>query len=672
VKKKLITILILILFSCNFSKAQTDKGPFYNNRFNDILTYIENKDYYTAIKKMDELLHSYPNDALIYYNRGVVNYLLNDYIAARKNIEKAKSLGFDQKPNFVNFITSKEYLVKILSKHYIDFALLNPNKNYKQNFGRKDSLRGALRPERTCYDVYYYNLTVKVLPSTKSIEGNNVIYFKTTQTTNRIQIDLSQNLSISSITWQGREQKFTRIDDAVFINFDTFIQNDKKESIRVNYAGKPRIAPSPPWDAGFVWKHNRFNWWVGVSCEQLGASSWWPCKDHLSDKPDSMTINVQVPQKYQAIANGNLRSTKPISTQYTNFEWFVSYPINSYGVTFYMGKFDNINEKYTNANGSYSFDYYVLHQHLNKAKKFYNQMKDIVKIYEDLYGEYPYKNDGLGMVEAPFAGMEHQSAIAIGDEYGKNTPWNYKNNPYNYLLIHETAHEWWGNTVTMADMADAWLSEGFTTYTEQLFMEKEFGYSEYLYAASNNMKEIFNVWPIVGYRDVNDNSFIGGDIYNKGASVLNNLRCCIDNDSLFFAIIKGFYKENMFKTIATKDFTDYVNTKTQHDYSDFFNKFLYDAEPPILEYKYLQKNDTLTLNYKWINVGKNFTMPFSISINDLRNIRLIASSEPQTIIIENVKSFYLPNENRYNKDIIGKNSLTYFWTSWNSLTSWKM
>lgn len=671
-KKKLISIIIYILLFCNIINAQTEKGTFYYKRFNDIVSLIKNKDYYTAIKKMDEFLHSFPDDAVIYYNRGLVHFLMNDYEHARKDIEKAKSLGFNEKQDFVNYITSKEYLVKLLSKHYIDFALLNPNKNYKQNFGRKDSLRGALRPERTCYDVYYYNLTVKILPSTKSIEGNNVVYFKTKDTTNRIQIDLSQNLQICSIKWKGREQKFTRIDDAVFINFDMYIQKNEKESITIYYSGKPRIAPSPPWDAGFVWKRNRLNWWVGVSCEQLGASSWWPCKDHLSDKPDSMSINVQVPKKYQAVANGNLRSTKIIDSKYTNYEWFVSYPINSYCVTFYMGKFENINEKYTNANGSYSFDYYVLHQHLNKAKTFYSQMKDIVTVYEDLYGEYPYKNDGIGMVEAPFAGMEHQSAIAIGDEYGKNTPWNYKNIPYNYLLIHETAHEWWGNTVTMADMADAWLSEGFTTYSEQLFMEKKFGYSEYLKAASNNMQEIFNIWPIVGYKDVNDNSFIGGDIYNKGATVLNNLRCCIDNDSLFFAIIKGFYTENRFKSIATKDFTNYVNTRTKHDYSDFFNTFLYNAEPPILEYQFTQKNDTLTFSYKWINVGKNFTMPLSITTNDSRNIRLIASYEPQTIVLENVKSFYIPNENRYNKDIIGKNSLTYFWTSWNSLTSLKL
>jgi len=666
-----VILLFLALFSCELLFSQTNYEK-YQKDFATILNQIEMKEYYDAIKNMDLFNINYPNNAGMYYNRGMVNFKLNNYKSAIADLKKSKELGNTFQSNFVSYLTDKEYLVKLLCDHYIDFKLLSPTNGYKQIYGRKDSLRGALRTERNCFDVTYYNLTVKIMPSKKSIEGRNQIYFTTTHTTSRIQIDLTQNYSIQSITRKSKELQYSRLDNAILIDLGEKIPTNQKESITITYSGKPRVAPNPPWDGGFVWKHSRFSWWIGVACEQFGASTWWPCKDHLSDKPDSMTINIQVPNGYKAIANGNLRSTKAIDNKYTNYEWYVSYPINSYGVTFYMGKFIDINEKFTNTNGTYDMDYYVLAHHEKKARKFYGQMKDIITIYEKLFGEYPYKNDGVGMVEAPYEGMEHQSAIAIGGRYGKGTPWNYNDIPYNYLLIHETAHEWWGNTITMADMADAWLSEGFTTYSEQLFMEQRFGYKSYLNAVANNMSEIFNVWPIVGIKDVNDNSFIGGDIYNKGATTLNNLRCTINNDSLFFSMLKEYYNKFKFKTIATSDFTNFVNEKTGKDYSDFFDKFLNDTEPPTLEYKFIQKDDTLKFSYKWINVGKNFTMPFSITINDKTNYRLEATTESQVFVLDKVKSFYLPSEKRLDKEQMTKNAFTYYWTSWNSMASWKL
>jgi len=662
IMKKILLILLLAITTASIF-AQ-DSPSDYSLRFQEIIKSLKKLDYYDAIKQMNVFLELYPKSAATYYNRGFAKYKLNDFIGAREDMLKCKELGFTENQGFINRLTSKSYMVELLSKHYLDFNLLSPSNGYKQVFGRKDSLRGALRPERTCFDVTYYNLNVKVLPKSKSIEGSNQIFFKTTQTTNKIQIDLTSNFTISSIIWNGKELQYSRIDDAIFIQFGENLPANEKESLTIKYSGKPRIAPNPPWDAGFVWKKKRFKWWVGVSCEQLGASNWWPCKDHLSDKPDSMSINIHVPTGYQAIANGNLRSTHTIDNKYTNFEWFVSYPINSYGVTFYMGNFVNFNEKFKNSSGTYNADYYVLPHHLDIAKKYYSKTKDIVEAYEDLYGNYPYQNDGVGMVEAPFAGMEHQSAIAIGDGYGNDKRRTYENTDYDYLLVHETAHEWWGNTVTMADMADAWLSEGFATYSEYLFMEKKLGYKNYVDANAKNQLTIFNIWPIVGIKDVNDNSFISGDIYHKGAATLNNLRCTLNNDSLFFSIIKGYYNQFKFKTIATSDFTNYVNEKSGHDYTDFFNKFLYDTIPPVLEYNFGKVNDTLIFNYKWTGVGKNFTMPFSITINESKNYRIEATTEYQTFKIGGVSSFYLPNEKRLEKEQITKNAFTYYWTHW--------
>lgn len=661
--KKYLISLFLVLFSF-ISFSQTYPNADFIARYNKIVNLLKSKDYYPAINEMDIFIQKYPRDAGMYYNRGLSKFYLNDYSGAREDFLKSKGLGFLKFSNYFEGIMSKQYFVEKLTKDYVTDQKLTAKNGFKLNYTLKDSLQGALRPERTCFDVYFYDLTVKILPKTKSIEGSNKIFFKTTAKTNKIQIDLAENLQVNSILWKGKELKYTRSFNAIFIEFDEILSENENHNIIIKYSGKPRVAPSPPWNGGFVWKKNRFNHWVGVACEHLGASSWWPCKDHLTEKPDSMEINIQVPTGYQAVANGNLRSTNIIDKNYTNFEWFVSYPINSYGVTFYMGKFENFNDKFTNGNGSYLIDYYVLPQHLKKAKEFYSKTIDIFKVYEKLYGEYPYKKDGAAMVEAPYAGMEHQSAIAIGDDYGKTVRREYKLNDYDYLVVHETAHEWWGNTVTMGDMADAWISETFATYSEHLFLEQIYGYKEYVDASAKTMNRIFNIWPIVGIRDVNDNSFLGGDIYHKGAAMINNLRCDINNDSLFFDIVKGFYNQQKFKISKTSDFVNFVNEKTKKDYSDFFNKFLYDTEPPILQYKFSLKNDSLTFSYRWIKVGDNFTMPFNITINETDNYRLEGTAKSQVFKIDNVKSFYLPNEKRFDKEKILKNSFTYYWTNW--------
>lgn len=660
---KKVYLLIVILF-CAISTFSQGNTKDYYMRLWEVKTKFFEKDYYSFIIKVDSLIADYPKEYELYTNRGIAKLNMNDFISAKSDLLKAQELGARFKNDYFTFITSKSYAVNLLAEDQIDLNLLSPENNFKPVYSLKDSLQGSLRQERTCFDVYYYNLTIKILPRSRSIEGVNEIYFRTVEQTKKIQIDLSDNFRIHYITWNGEKLKFKRICNALFIDFEEMLEVDENHVITIKYSGSPRTAPSPPWNGGFVWEKKRGSHWVGVACEHLGASSWWPCKDHLTEKPDSMSINIQVPSKYQAIANGNLRSSYSIDKKYTNYEWFVSYPINSYGVSFYMGKFVNFSEVYTNSNCSYNIDYYVLPHNLEIAKEYYSQTHEIVSVYEKLFGEYPYKDDGIAMIEAPYAGMEHQSAIAIGDEYGREKRRTYENTEYDYLVVHELAHEWWGNTVTMSDMADAWISEGFATYSEHLLIEEKFGYEEYISASAETMNYIFNIWPMVGTKDVNDNSFLGGDIYTKGAAMLNNLRCTINNDETFFDLIKNFYKCYQFKTITSSDFVNFVNEYTGNDYSDFFNKFLYDVDPPILQYEFIFEDDNLTFTYKWINVGENFEMPFSITLNDNYNYRLVARTDSQTIKFENIKTFYLPNKNRYNKDIISRNSFTYYWTSW--------
>jgi aminopeptidase N len=657
--KKLFVFCFILPF-CTSLLAQVS----YYNDIDKLANYFNAAEYNKAVALLDTVISKYPGNSELYFNRGLAKYYLNDQLAANKDFLWAKLSGYNLEADFINWRTSLDFKVKKLVKPYTDFKTLDKKHGFAQVFTRKDSLQGALRPQRTCYDVYFYDLTVKILPKSKSIEGKNLIWFKTIHSTRQIQIDLNEKLKISSITWKGKELKYTREYNAVFINFDEPLPEGENQVLTVNYKGKPVVSKSPPWDGGFVWKKNNNDWWIGVACEHMGASSWWPCKDHLSEKPDSMRINVQVPEGYQAVSNGNLRSTHPLNDNYTNFEWFVSYPINSYGVTFYMGKFVNFNEVFTNANGSYNMDYYVLPQHLDSAKVLYSQEKDIVKVYEKLYGDYPYKRDGVGMVEAPYAGMEHQGAIAIGDEYGNKDRKDYNLGTYDYLLIHETAHEWWGNTVTMGDMADAWLSEGFATFSEYLFMEEMYGYDAYIKDVAKGMQGIENIWPMVGPRDVNVNAFLGGDIYQKGAAMLHNLRCEINDDSLFFSVIKGFFNAYKFKIACTQDFINFVNTATGKDYTDFFKKFLYDTEPPVLQYSYSLKNGKLEFSYQWIHVGKNFSMPFGIMLDGNYSKRMEGTANRQTYEASNIKSFYIPNEIRFTKNIFVKNSFTYFWTSW--------
>ena len=657
--RKLYVVFLLLIIK-GVTAQDTDKI----DRFENIIDLLYQKEFYEAIDKMNSFLKNYPDEACIYYNRGLAKFKLNDYYAARKDFIKAKEKGATKNEMFINTVINKEFLVNLLADGYLSDIKLDSANGFKPVFTLKDSLQGALRPERTCFDVYFYDLTIKIIPEEKKIEGSNIIYFKTTESTSKIQLDLFSNYTIHSISLKGKELNFERLHNALFIDFEEELKPNKNYNIIIKYSGIPREAPNPPWNGGFVWKKKKRKHWIGVACEHLGASSWWPNKDHLSDKPDSMKINIQVPNGYQGISNGNLRSTKEIEGNYTNYEWFVGYPINNYNVTFYLGNYENFNEIFLNENGSYPIDYYVLPHNLRKAKKYYKQTKDIVRAYEKLFGEYPFKNDGLAMVEAPFEGMEHQSAIAIGDGYGKKQRRNYENNEYDYLVVHEIAHEWWGNAVAIGDMADAWINEGFATYAEHLFIEEQFGYEEYISAMASTMKTIFNVWPIVGIRDINDNTFLGGDIYHKGAAMLNNLRCIIDNDSLFLKIIKDYYNKYKYKITTTDDFVKIVNNYTNNNYSDFFNKFLYDCNPPILQYYFFIVNNTLSFNYKWINVGKDFTMPFSITLNNDTNIRLIATTELQTFRQDDIKSFYMPNSYRFRKDKITRNSYTYYWTSW--------
>lgn len=658
------TIVAFVFFLTSWEGYTQPSKYEYADRMSHIGELSRKDAIYDMIQELDTLIGFYPNESKLYAFRGGLYFYLRDLSEARADMLQAKNLGLKLNKSYIDFMLSQERIIEEISELY-HLDSYKPQSNSKKEYGLKDSLQGALRPERTCFDVFYYNLTLKIIPEDKRIEGNNDIYFHMVENATRIQIDLSENYQIQAIEWNGRTLDYTRKYNALFVSFPEEIPAGTSQMVSISYTGIPGVAEDPPWLGGFVWEKKRGNWWVGVACEHLGASSWWPCKDHLSEKPDSMAINIVVPSKYQAISNGNLRAKREIDDKYTEFQWFVSYPINTYGVTFYMGDYINFTETYVNENGQYPIDYYVLPHNLKRAKKFYAKTKEVVEVFEKLFGEYPYSRDGMAMVEAPFAGMEHQSAIAIGDVYKEKNRRQYRMKDYNYLVVHEMAHEWWGNTVTMADMADAWISEGFATYAEHLFLEQKYGYPEYIQASALNMRYILNIWPMVGTKDINDNSFIGGDIYYKGAALLNNLRCTMNNDSLFFCMIKDYYKHFQFQQIRSTDVIEFVNNYTGQNYTALFNKYLHDELPPVLEYSFSLNNNYLIFSYKWVNVEPGFNMPFSIVINDKDIFRLEGTTEKKVFRKYYTQLFYLPNEYHYNANRQLPNSFTYFTTHWN-------
>ena len=374
-----------------------------------------------------------------------------------------------------------------------------------------------------------------------------------------------------------------------------------------------------------------------------------------------MSINIEVPEKYMAISNGILRNTQSVDKSFKRYEWFVSYPINNYNVTFYMGKYARFYDTLLLDKDTLLMKYYVLPVNLEKAKEHFRQASQIVRFYSNTFGEYPFMRDGFGLVESPYSGMEHQTAIAYGNAYSNVKGYSYRNRQYDYIIVHEAAHEWWGNSMSAGDMCDAWIHEAFATYSEILFIENVFGRTEYLYELYTKTNYIYNFWPMVQNRNVNENSFASNDIYNKGATMLHCLRCTLNNDSLFFTMLKDLCMHFKYKIVCSDDITEFVNRYTNDDYTAFFKKYLYDTRLPVLEYSF--KNDTsdLMLTYKWTEVENGFKMPFCIQTDNKKSVRLEGTTEKQEIRLEDTSWFNFFNQWK-GYDGAERNSFTYFRT----------
>jgi aminopeptidase N len=507
-------------------------------------------------------------------------------------------------------------------------------------FTKQDSLKGYLDKYRKGYDVTFYDLNLTLDPGHKKLGGEVTIRFRALEKLKTIRIDLSKNLKIYSISMTGKPVLFKRSDMAVYLDLPDTLDSGKDYSITVSYGGSPLKARKPPWQGGMVWKKDKSGVpWIGVTCESEGGSVWFPCKDHLSDEPDSVRLHMTVPQGLQVVSNGVLENHISLPGKET-YTWSTHYPINIYNITFYAGKYEHIADTMATPQGTLHLDYYVLPENLDKARNHFRQVKDVINIYSGAFGPYPWIREGFKLVESPFEGMEHQTAIAYGSGY-QDISWLGGD----YIIVHETAHEWWGNAVSVSDFSDIWLQEGFATYSELIFAEKKKGYdTSLMYANYWLAATVKNKFPVVGPKDVSYWDYKDGDVYGKGALILHTIRNLINDSTLFFDILQTFYSEHAAKShVTTADFKEVLERKTGKNWDKFFEAYLYSRTIPVLKWYYgsydMDKGSGKGYSVpfvaaKWINVPDGFSMPVTLNCKD--------SNISETInVTTGAKFFYL-------------------------------
>jgi aminopeptidase N len=482
-------------------------------------------------------------------------------------------------------------------------------------FTRQDSLRGSITKERIWWDVKHYSLDIKVNPTDSTITGSNTIQYKILKPYNVMQIDLQNPMEITKVTQDGVALKYKREGNVFFITLVATQNVGAIKEVKVFYQGKPKVAVRPPWDGGLTWKKDKNgNDFIASSCQGLGASVWWPNKDHMYDEVEGMKISVNVPGKLIDVSNGRLQNVKTLKDGTKTYTWVVKNPINNYGVNINVGDYVAFSEKYKGEKGDLDCQYYVLKDNLAKAKEQFKEVPRMLKAFEYWFGPYPFYEDSYKLVEAPYLGMEHQSCVTYGNGYqngylGRDlsgTGWGLK---FDFIIVHESGHEWFANNITYKDIADMWIHESFTNYSESLFVEYYYGKDAGFEYVRGIRKNIQNDKPIIGHYDVNNEG--SGDMYYKGANMLHTLRQIVNNDEKWRSILRGLSSTFYHQTVTTKQIEDYLSQQVGINLNTFFNQYLRDIRIPTLEYT-IQDN---TLKYHWTNIVSGFDMPVKVAIN---------------------------------------------------------
>ena len=485
----------------------------------------------------------------------------------------------------------------------------------KNNFTRQDTLRGSITPEREWWDLTYYHLDIKVDPDNKFISGKNTIQYKVLEHDSVMQIDLQSPMKLLKAVQNDKELKIRHDGNAHFISLLDNQNPSELNSIDVYYEGHPREAVRAPWDGGISWKKDKNgNHFIASSCQGLGASVWWPCKDHMYDEVDSMQISVNVPDKLINVSNGRLRRVEQIRDTKT-YTWVVKNPINNYGVNINIGDYANFSEVYDGQGGNLDMNYYVLSYNLEKAKEQFKQAPKMMKAFEHWFGQYPFYADSFKLVEVPYLGMEHQSSVTYGNQYKNGylgndlsgTGWGLK---FDFIIIHEAGHEWFANNITNKDVADMWIHEGFTSYSENLFLDYYYGKEASAEYVIGTRKNIANDRPLIGHYNVNSEG--SADMYYKGANLLHTLRQLIEDDEKWRQILRKMNVTFYHETVTTQHIEDFLSKESGIDLTEFFNQYLRTTKTPTLEYSFKRK----VLKYRWTNIVDGFDMPIQITVNN--------------------------------------------------------
>ena len=496
-------------------------------------------------------------------------------------------------------------------------------------FTHADTLRGSITPERGWWDVVFYDLHVRINPADSTISGWNGITYRVTGKSRAMQVDLQEPLAIDSVIQDGRKVGYRRDGNAFFLT----VAGQKVGSIgtvTVYYHGRPQAATNPPWDGGLIWARDPDGHpWISTACQGLGASVWWPTKDSQTDEPDSQRIAITVPDSLSVVANGRLRGVERAGKGWTTYEWFVTSPINNYDVAASAGHYVHFEDFYDGEDGRLTLDFWPIASHLEAARAQWKQVKPMLACFENWFGAYPWYRDGYQLVESPHLGMEHQSAVAYGNGFqngykGKDlsgTGWGLA---WDFIVIHESAHEWFGNSITSADIADMWVHESFANYSESLYTECQFGKSAGAQYARGTRKLVKNDKPIVGPFGVNTEG--SGDMYYKGGNMLHTIRQVINNDSTWRTVLRGLNTEFRHRVVTGDQVRSYMSAHAGIDLRKIFEQYLTTTKLPVFEYRL----DGPTLSYRWANVVPGFAMPIRVATASDSTIRLKPTEAWQT------------------------------------------
>lgn len=483
-------------------------------------------------------------------------------------------------------------------------------------FARQDSLRGMITPERSWWDLTHYELFISVSLENRSLSGFNRISYRVLEEGNVMQIDLQEPMMVKKILQDGRQLRFEREGNVFWVEIDKEQKTGEIAEVEVYFEGVPRVSRRPPWDGGLTWSEDvGGNPFIATSCQGDGASLWWPCKDHMYDEPDSMRIAIEVPEDLFAVSNGRLVGIHDNMGQQTKtFIWQVNNPINNYGVNMNIGKYVSFEEEYKGEKGNLHCSYYVLPEHLKKAKEQFRQVPRMLEAFEYWFGPYPFYEDGYKLVEVPYLGMEHQSSVTYGNGYQNgyrgrdlsNSGWGEK---FDFIIIHESGHEWFANNITYQDIADMWIHEGFTAYAENLYLDYHYGTEASAAYVIGTRSLIQNDRPVIGVYDVNYSG--SGDMYYKGANMLHTLRQIVNNDSLWRSILRDMNTTFYHKTVTTEDIEGFLAERTGRDLGLFFDQYLRTTLIPTFEYKF----EGGKLHYRWTNAVRGFKMPLKVYLD---------------------------------------------------------